>query len=190
MNLLIINSSPRKEGNISQMLREIEREAVDRELHIDRIDVYGLNIAPCRGCMTCRSTGECSMPRDDAQRVLTLIRQADIIAIGAPCYWGNMPGPLKTLFDRMVYGFIADDGGMMPRPLLKGRRMIIVTACTTAAPWHRLTGQTSGTAKSLKKIFRLAGIRRFATLQRPDTRRRPLTAADLSRARHTLTRLL
>ena len=32
------------------------------------IDVCGLAVRPCIGCMSCRSSGRCVLPADDAQR--------------------------------------------------------------------------------------------------------------------------
>ena len=73
MNILIINASPRKTGNISRMLEVIEQEALNRGAEVNVVEVSKLTIRPCVACMTCRSTGKCVMPEDDAQRVLRMI---------------------------------------------------------------------------------------------------------------------
>ena len=95
MKLLIINGSPRKKGLISQMLRIFHEQAIATGIEVTEVYANDLQIKPCMGCMACRSKRHCVLPEDDAQRVLKLIEQADAIVIGAPCYWGNIPGQLK-----------------------------------------------------------------------------------------------
>ena len=60
------------------------------------IDVPRLQVHPCIGCMKCRSSLKCCLPKDGAQRVLQSMKEADAVIIGAPCYWGNMPGEVKV----------------------------------------------------------------------------------------------
>lgn len=35
--------------------------------------------------------------------------------MGAPCYWGNIPGQMKLLFDRIVYGMMQLFASDMPK---------------------------------------------------------------------------
>ena len=102
MKLLIISGSPRKKGLISQMLRIFHEQAIATGVEVTEVYANDLQIKPCMGCMACRSKRHCVLLEDDAQRVLTLIQQADALVIGAPCYWGNIPGLLKLLFGRNV----------------------------------------------------------------------------------------
>ena len=44
----------------------------------------------------------------DAQRTLQKIQWADVLIVGSPCYWGNMNGHLKVVFDRIVYGMMGE----------------------------------------------------------------------------------
>ena len=104
MNVLILNASPRPKGNISRMLGAMEEEAVKAGMQVMSVRVSDLHVVPCKGCMVCRTKQACVLPEDDAQRVLQLIGACDVLVIGAPCYWGNMPGTLKVLFDRLVNG--------------------------------------------------------------------------------------
>ena len=108
MNILIINGSPRKKGLISQMLDIMREEAENRGDKVQTVYTNDLSIKPCIGCMACRTKLKCSMAEDDSQRVLKMIQNADAIIMGAPCYWGNIPGQMKLLFDRIVYGMMRD----------------------------------------------------------------------------------
>ena len=53
--LLILNASPRKKGNISQMVTEMANEAMTHGVDVDVIDVQKLNVRPCMACMQCRA---------------------------------------------------------------------------------------------------------------------------------------
>ena len=99
MNILIINGSPRKKGLVSQMLDIMREEAERRGDTVETIYANDLNVKPCIGCMVCRTKGRCPLSEDDSQRTLAQIQQADAIILGAPCYWGNVPGQLKLVFD-------------------------------------------------------------------------------------------
>lgn len=86
MKILILNASPRPNGNIAQMLETIRTEAINQGANVTMERVQQLSIRPCMACMKCRSTGNCVLPEDDAQRILALITDCDALVIGAPCY--------------------------------------------------------------------------------------------------------
>lgn len=108
MNILIINASPKNKGNISQMLGVMADEAVAIGATVQQVRIADLTVRPCTGCMRCRTANQCALPVDDAQRVLEMIKWCDAMVVGAPCYWGNMPGVLKVVFDRIVYGMMGE----------------------------------------------------------------------------------
>ena len=116
MNILIINGSPRKNGLISQMIDIMREEAMSRGNIVQTVFANDLNIKPCIGCMACRTKGKCVLDEDGSQRVLKMMQEADAIIMGAPCYWGNIPGQMKLLFDRIVYGMMRDTP-RFPEPL-------------------------------------------------------------------------
>lgn len=189
MRVLIINSSPRRDGNISGMLTHAAAVAKDAGAECDVISLYDRDIRPCRGCMACRSALACPI-HDDMASIAKAIKSADRIIIGAPCYWANMPGVLKNMFDRLVYIFIADGKHGLPRPLLKGRRALVIATATTPMPFARLFGQTSGTVKSIGRILKMGGIKLIPSLQIGGTRRRDITERDLRHVGRAVGRLL
>ena len=129
-------------------------------------------------------------PRDDdAQRILQLIEACDVLLIGSPCYWGNMPGTLKVLFDRMVYGLMGESPRGMPRPLHKGKRAILITACTTPWPFNVWFRQSRGTVRALREILRWSGFRVVKSIERGGTKTRPLTERDLEKCRRAVRKL-
>ena len=128
-NILIINGSPRKKGLISQMLGIMQAEAEQRGAQVQMVYTNDLSIKPCIGCMACRTKERCVIGEDDSQRVLMMIQEADAVIMGAPCYWGNIPGQMKLLFDRIVYGMMRDTP-RFPEPLMKENG----ASCSAPAP--------------------------------------------------------
>ena len=86
------------------MLGIMQQEAEQRGDKVQTVYTNDLSIKPCIGCMACRTKEKCVLGEDDSQRVLKMMQEADAIIMGAPCYWGNIPGQMKLLFDRIVYG--------------------------------------------------------------------------------------
>ena len=201
MNILIINGSPRKKGLISQML-DIIREDAER-LRVgdgtsgmqrgDRVEVVytnDLNIKPCIGCMACRSKGKCVLGEDDSQRVLKMMQEADAIIMGAPCYWGNIPGQMKLLFDRLVYGMMRDTP-RFPEPLMKGKKCILLSTCTTPWPWNIWFKQSRGAIRAMREICRYSGFKIVATIERGGTVMHPqLSEKDKQKCRKAIRLLL
>ena len=189
MKLLIINGSPRKKGLISQMLRIFHEQAIATGVEVSEVYANDLQIKPCMGCMACRSKRHCVLPEDDAQRVLTLIEQADAIVIGAPCYWGNIPGQLKLLFDRIVYGMMRDTP-RFPEPLMKGKRLVCISTSTTPFPFNILMNQSHGAIRALREIGRFSGWKIVDTIERGGTATRPqLSPRDISKCHKAFRKL-
>ena len=168
--VLILNASPRRKGNLAQMVAAMAEEARAQGAEVDVIDVQKLHVEPCMACMQCRSKGRCALPEDDSQRVLQLIRDSEAMVIAAPCYWGNIPGTLKLLFDRIVYGMMDESPRGIPIPLHKGKRCVLLSTSTTPWPLNILMHQSHGAIRALKEICRYSGFRIVATIEKGGTR--------------------
>ena len=173
MKILFLNASPRVNGNISKMIHLIAQQCEAAGAEVELIRVQDLKVHPCMACMKCRSALQCVLPPDDAQRILALIQQADALVLGAPCYWGNMPGTLKLLFDRIVYGMMGENSLAVPKPLHKGKRFAIVTASSTMWPFNIIANQTRGVVRALNEILGWSGFKCVTTIQKAGTFRHP-----------------
>ena len=190
-NLLILNASPRKKGNIAQMVKTMSNEAMEHGVEVRVIEVQKLNVAPCMACMQCRKKGSCVLPDDDSQRVLQLIRDCDALVIAAPCYWGNIPGTLKLLFDRIVYGMMDESPRGFPKPLHKGKRCVLVSTSTTPWPFNILMCQSHGAIRALKEICHYSGFKISATIEKGGTRRNTsLSESEAKKCRKAVRKLL
>ena len=190
MKILIINGSPRKHGNITNILDTMQQEAEANGAKTEIIRTCDLQVHPCTGCMNCRSKLKCVLPEDDAQLVLQKIQQADALIIGAPCYWGNIPGELKVVFDRIVYGMMGESKKGYPTPLHKGKKAILVGTCTTIYPFNILFNQSRGVIKALKEILKWSGFKIAATVEKGGTKNgKGLTDRDIKRSRRAVRKI-
>lgn len=190
MNILIINGSPRRRGLIARMLNIMEEEATASGHTVEQVLVSKQEFRPCTGCMYCRTHEACCLPEDDAVRTLAKIKTADVLIVGSPCYWGNMNGHLKMLFDRMVYGMMGENEYGIPQALHKGKKAVIVTTCTTPFPWNILFNQTRGVVKALKEILEWSGFKVKAVIQKGGTKKNPdLSKREEARCRSVVRKL-
>lgn len=184
MKILILNASPKSVGTISQMLEYLENEIRRKNpcAKIENIRISSLKFSACTGCMKCRSCGKCIFAGDDADVTGEKIANADFLVVASPCWWGNMTGSLKSLFDRNVFRLMGESKYGIPLPLLKGKKAAIVTACTTPFPFNVICRQSSGVFNSIGEILKSGGIKITAKICAAGTKHSPgLTANRKSR---------
>ncbi len=176
MNILVLNGSPRKNGNVAVNLRkQVELYSAKKSCGENNVvweDVCDLQFDFCKGCMACRSKKNCVLKKDDAHRIAEEINNCDVIFIGTPVYWGNMNGKLKSLFDRLVGTLMAESRYGIPLPLLKGKKAVIVTSCTTPFPFNYICGQSSGAYRALKEILKSSGFKIIKKIHISNTKKK------------------
>ena len=96
MKIVGIDGSPRKDGNTEKLLRKVLAGSEEVGAVTEFIKLSELTINFCRGCGTCRASGECVM-RDDMDDVVESIQQSNVIVIGSPIYAWQVSGNTKVL---------------------------------------------------------------------------------------------
>ena len=135
--------------------------------------------------MACRGKGACILPQDDAHTAGIKIQNADALVIGTPTHRGNMCAPLKLLFDRNVPVFMGESPKGMPVPRQKGKRAVIVTACTTPWPFNFIFPESRGAICAVKEVMHCGGYKIVGTLTKPGTKKSKKISSSLTtRARH------
>lgn len=172
MKVLMLNASPKKAGTISLMLESFA-SGLPSAAEGETIFLADHSLRPCVGCMKCRSSLSCAFAGDAADSIGERIKNADVFVVAAPAYWASMPGPLKVLFDRNVFRFMGETKSGIPVPLMKGKRGLVLTACSTPFPFNALAGQSSGLVKSIREIFGAGGIRYLGSVVCAGTKNRP-----------------
>ena len=101
MRVLILNGSPRRNGNTSQMIKAF-CEGLDKSNHsYDVIDVARMNIHGCLACEYChgKGNGQC-VQKDDMLKVYALLDEVDMLVIASPIYYHGISGQMKCCIDR------------------------------------------------------------------------------------------
>ncbi len=172
MNILVLNGSPRKHGTVATLLRAAAGGIAANHL-VEWIDVYSLSVKPCLACMKCRPDGYCVMTEDDAHVIAGKISSADALIVGTPTHWGNMSAGLKTLFDRIVPALMGEKPNGIPVPRHKGKKAVIITACTTPWPFNFILPESRGAVRAVREVLHYAGFRITGKIVKPGTRMRP-----------------
>ena len=111
MKVLIINGSPRANGNTAAALDEMKKifsvegiESVD--VHVGRLELHS-----CVACMSCMKTGKCVF--DDAvNKTAPILAECDGVVIGSPVHYGQAPGALTSFLSRLFYSTWSMDKSM------------------------------------------------------------------------------
>ena len=99
MKATCIAGSARSNGSTSYLIDTIS--AGMREAGIDVTNYYigKENIHYCLGCKKCYTDGKC-VHNDIVKQIVSDIVSSDFVVMAAPSYWADVPGQLKTFFDR------------------------------------------------------------------------------------------
>ena len=105
MKVLLINGSPRKEGNTFIALSEIANQLAT---HGIESEIMQIGTKPTRGCIVCgtckaRGNHRCAFDDDLCNRVNEKMESADAIIVGSPVYYGQPNGSLMSLMQRIFY---------------------------------------------------------------------------------------
>jgi NAD(P)H-dependent FMN reductase len=172
MNILVLNGSPKKNGTVAQILKQVTA-SIDMKHNVEWIDIYDLTMKPCVACLKCRKTGTCAFPEDDAHRTGEKIKNAGGIVIGTPTYWGNMSSQLKVLFERIVPVIMKERDKGFPMKLQKGKPALIVTACTTPWPLNWIFPESRGAVQSVREILNYGGYKIKGSIVKSGSKKNP-----------------
>lgn len=173
--VLILNGSPRKNGIISTLLKEVVEGIKEKNNEIEWVDIYNLQMKPCIACMKCRTKadGECSLPKDDAHIIGKKIKEADTLVIGTPTYWGNMSSQLKVLFERNVPVFMGEKPNGIPVAKQKGKKAVIIVSCSTPWPFNFIAAESRGAIKAVKEVLHYGGYKIIGKIVKSGTKKSP-----------------
>ena len=102
MKVLIVNGSPRIEGNTALALREMETIFREAGIEVVTMQVGNRNIRGCIACGKCAGTGKCIF--DDAvNEAVSLLPEIDGMVIASPVYYASANGTLISFLDRLFH---------------------------------------------------------------------------------------
>lgn len=155
--ILAIYGSARKKGITAKMLDRAVADAESKGITVNKIYLFDEGVLPCLGCRKCLETKSC-IRHDSIQKIAELVKECDTVLLGAPVYWANVPAIVKNFFDRML-GVAMEETATFPKPLLKGKKYALFTACKTPTPFSWICGQSKGAIRATHEFFATAGFK-------------------------------
>lgn len=140
MKVLMINGSPRVNGNTSIALKEMENVFKKYDVTIETVQVGQLAIRGCLSCNYCYTHQKCVID-DIANELAKKFEECDALVIASPVYYASANGTLISLLDRLFYSTSFD------------KRMKIGASIAVAR-----RGGCSSTFDELNKYFTISGM--------------------------------
>ena len=105
MTTLLVNGSPRKNGNTARALREVADTLAAEGIETETV---WIGTKPVRGCIACfqcmeKSLGRCVFDDDVANRIVEKLPSADAFVVGAPTYYGQPNGAFLAVWQRVCF---------------------------------------------------------------------------------------
>ena len=102
MKVLLINGSPKVNGNTAFALSQMEEVFHAFGVETDTIHVGSQLLRGCIGCASCYKTGKCVFD-DLVNETAAKLPDYDGIVIGSPVYYASPNGTLLSFLDRLFY---------------------------------------------------------------------------------------
>lgn len=141
MKVLIINGSPRANGNTSLALDEMTKIFEAEGIDIHYVQVGNMNIRGCLACGACHNGRANCVIDDIVNELAPVFEECDGMVIASPVYYANANSTLIALLDRLFYSTKFD------------RRMKVGASVAVAR-----RGGCSATFDQLNKYFTICGM--------------------------------
>lgn len=102
MKVLMINGSPRPDGNTSIALAEMEKTLAEEGVEVETVQVGNKDIRGCIACSKCAELGKCVFD-DLVNEVAPKLAEADGLVVGTPVYYGSANATPIAFLDRLFY---------------------------------------------------------------------------------------
>lgn len=140
MKVLLINGSPRENGNTYIALKEMERvfnaEGMETELvHVGNKDIRG-----CTACGACYKLGKCVFD-DVVNEIAPKLKESDGIVVGSPVYFASANATVVAFMQRLFYSVDFDLSMKVGAAVVAARR-----------------GGLSASFDELNKFFAISGM--------------------------------
>lgn len=140
MKVLILNGSPRPEGNTAIAVNEMVKIFGADGIETDIAQIGNKDIRGCIACGTCFSKGKCVFD-DIVNELAQKFEEADGLVIASPVYYASANATLIACLDRLFYSTHFDKTMKVGASVVVARR-----------------GGCSATFDELNKYFTISGM--------------------------------
>ncbi|MCC8174275.1 MAG: flavodoxin family protein [Odoribacter sp.] len=103
MKVVLINGSPRKNGNTFTALAEVAKTLEEEGVSTSLIQLGTQPLQGCIQCNACKESSVCVFNDSVYSEIREQLTEADGIIIGSPVYFAGPNGALCAVLDRLFY---------------------------------------------------------------------------------------
>ncbi len=140
MKVLIINGSPRVDGNTSIAVDEVAKTFEAEGIETEIIQIGNKDVRGCIACGSCAETGKCVFD-DVVNELASKFEEAEGLVIASPVYYASANATLIACLDRLFYSTHFDKTMKVGASIVVARR-----------------GGCSATYDELNKYFTISGM--------------------------------
>ena len=140
MKVLMLNGSPRVNGNTARALSELEKTFAAEGIETETVQIGNKDIRGCVSCFSCYKTGKCAIDYI-VNELAKKFEECDGLIVASPVYYASPNGTLLSCLDRLFYSTHFD------------KRMKVGASIAVAR-----RGGCSATFDVLNKYFTISGM--------------------------------
>ena len=140
MKVLIINGSPRVDGNTSIAVDEVAKTFEAEGIETEIIQIGNKDVRGCIACGSCAESGKCVFD-DVVNELASKFEEAEGLIIASPVYYASANATLIACLDRLFYSTHFDKTMKVGASIVVARR-----------------GGCSATYDELNKYFTISGM--------------------------------
>ena len=140
MKVLMLNGSPRANGNTATALEEMAKTFRQEGVEVEILHVGNLPIRGCIACGQCRKNGKCVFD-DGVNEAAEKFQEADGLVIGSPVYYASANATLMAFVQRLFYS------SSFPKTMKVGASVYVARR-----------GGLSATYDEMNKFFGISGM--------------------------------
>lgn len=105
MKVLLVNGSPRREGNTFTALTEVAKTLGEQGIETEIVHIGNRPVRGCIGCGKCRTDnpGRCVFDDDVCNAISAKLAGADGFVFGSPVFYGQPNGALLAVVQRLLF---------------------------------------------------------------------------------------
>ena len=102
MKVLMLNGSPRKDGNTEIALKEMAKIFQENAIEVEIVQVGDKDNRGCIACLSCKKTGKCVFD-DLVNETAKKFEEADGLVVASPVYYASANATLVAFLQRLFY---------------------------------------------------------------------------------------
>ena len=102
MKVLILNGSPKENGNTAISINEMVKIFQEEGISVELVQIGSQSVRECSSCGYCFKAGKCAVS-DIVNELAPKLEEADALVITSPVYYASANSTLTACLDRLFY---------------------------------------------------------------------------------------